>query len=76
MPVYRCFAWIFAEGPPEVNDTIVSPTFIFAATRPLAITKFVDGEVVPQNAELPVPYDLADIEIGVELIPTVPNWQP
>lgn len=76
MPVYRCFAWVFSEGPPEINDTIVVPTLIFAGTRPLAITKFIDGEVIPQNNELDEPYDLNDIEIGVEVIPTVPNWQP
>lgn len=76
MPVYRCFAWAFAVGPPEVNDTIVVSTLIFAATRSEAITKFVDAEVIPQNAELEEPYDLNDIDIGVEVIPIVPNWQP
>ncbi len=76
MAIYRCFAWVYDEGPPEVNDTIVSAKLIFAATRPLAITKFVDGEVIPANAAMDTPYDLADIEIGVDVIPTVPNWQP
>ena len=77
MPVYRCFAWVYDAGPPEVNDTIVVPTIIFADTRPLAITKFVDGEVIPANNDHPDgPYPLADIEIGVDVIPTVPNWQP
>lgn len=76
MPVYRCFAWVYAEGPPEVNDEITSKV-IFAATRPEAITKFVDGEVIPSNnALVDGPYPLADIEIGVDVIPTVPNWQP
>ncbi len=76
MPIYRCFAWVYAEGPPEVNDTIVPATMIFAATRPEAITKFVDGDVIPANATMPEPYDLDDIEIGVDVIPTIPNWQP
>ena len=76
MPVYRCFAWVYAVGPPEINDTVVVPKLIFAETRTLAITKFVDGEVIPSNDALNPPYDLADIEIGVEVIPTVPNWQP
>lgn len=78
MPVYRCFAWVYAAGPPEVNDTIVSPTLIFAATRPAAITKFVDGEVIPANnsGQFDPPYDLNDIDIGVDVVPEVPNWQP
>lgn len=76
MPVYRCFAWVYAAGPPEINDTVVVPKLIFADTRPLAIIKFVEGEVIPNNNELDVPYDLNDIEIGIEVIPEVPNWQP
>ncbi len=76
MPVFRCFAWVYAAGPPEINDTIVQPKLIFADTRALAITKFVNGEVIPANDDLGAPYDLADIDIGVEVIPTVPNWQP
>ncbi len=78
MPVYRCFAWVYAEGPPEVNDTVVAPTLIFAATRPLAIEKFVDGEVIPQNNNLDTPYSLDDIEIGVDVVPIVPGnqWRP
>ncbi len=76
MPVYRCFAWVYAEGPPEVIDTIVVPTMISAPTRPQAITKFVNEEVIPQNATMEPPYDLADISIGVDVIPEVPNWQP
>lgn len=76
MPVYRCFAWVYDAGPPEINDTITSPKLIFADTRPLAITKFVDGEVIPSNAALPEPYALSEIDIGVDVIPEVPNWQP
>ncbi len=76
MPVYRCFAWVYAEGPPEINDEVVVPTLIFATTRTAAITRFVDGDVIPANAAMDPPYDLADIEIGVDVIPTVPNWQP
>lgn len=76
MPIYRCLAWTYSAGPPEVNDIIAGPKLIFAETRPLAITKFIDGEVIPQNADLDPPYDLANIEIGVEVIPEVPNWQP
>ncbi len=76
MPAYRCMAWVYAEGPPEVIDQITPPKLIFASTRPIAITKFVDGEVLPANAQIEPPYDLADIEIGVDVIPEVPNWQP
>ena len=76
MPIYRCFAWVYAEGPPEINDSIAGPKLIFAATRPLAITKFVDGEVIPSNDSMDPPYDLDDIEIGVDVVPTVPNWRP
>lgn len=77
MPVYRCFAWVYRVGPPEFMDALVSPTLIFAATRPLAITRFVDGEVIPANNDhLDGPYDLVEIDIGVEVVPTVPNWRP
>ncbi len=78
--MFNCCAWSYAEGPPEVNDVIVLPTLIFAATRAACIAKFRDKEVIPANNErLPEnggPYDLDDIEIGVDVIPTVPNWRP
>lgn len=77
MPMFRCFAWVYRVGPPEFMDSLVPATIIFAATRPLAITKFVDGEVIPANNDHPDgPYDLAEIDIGVDVVPTVPNWQP
>ncbi len=76
MPVYRCFAWVYDEGPPEINDALIAPKLIFASTRPAAIDKFVNGEVIPANDSLDVPYDLNDISIGVDTVPEVPNWQP
>jgi hypothetical protein len=77
MPVYRCFAWSYAVGPPEVNITVVLPKLIFAETRPLAIIKFVDNEVIPQNNDsINGPLPLDEIEIGVDVIPEVPNWRP
>lgn len=73
MALFVCNAWVFAVGPPEVNDTVHQTKLIFAATRPDAIAKF-KPDVIAANADMTPPYDLADIEISVEQQTPVPNW--
>ena len=74
MPMFNCNAWVHPDGDINQFDWFVPDKKIFSSTRPNAITKFVDGEVLPMASELL--YDLADVHISVETLPTVPNWRP
>lgn len=75
MPMFRCAAWIYDQGPP-LSLGLITEKLIFSDTRPNAIIQFVNEEVIPANSASEPPLDLNDISIGVEVIPEVPNWQP
>ena len=71
--MFNCNAWINSNG---LIDQLFLDQKRFEATRPLAIAAFILDVIAANNNRPDGPVPLVDIEIGVEVIPTVPNWQP
>ena len=76
MPMFHCTAWVYKEEGTFILIGLLNEKLIFSGTRPDAIIKFVNEEVIPTNDAAEPPLDLNDISIGVETIPEVQNWQP
>lgn len=71
--MFNCNAWINVGG---LIDQLILDKKRFEATRPLTITAFILEVIETNNNRPDGPVSLNDIEISVETLPTVPNWQP